>query len=92
MPETPINRRTGNAGSKAPPRLVPTDSGASPTTALGDSVERLDRSAAAEKAERIAEIIRRRRDTGFYHRTEVLHAVTQRLLESGDLERVELPG
>jgi len=50
--------------------------------------ERLGVDAASAKAQQVAEVIRRRRDDGFYHRPEVLQAVTERLLQSGDLEHV----
>ena len=81
-------RRSGEE-RHVPSRFGQTADASAIMSADQDTVQRLDAGAAAAKAQQIAEVIRRRRDSGFYHRTEVLHAVTERLLVSGDLELAE---
>ena len=63
-----------------------TRTSAAPSSRPVDSVELMEADIAAEKARSVAEHIRQRQESGFYHRTEVLRAVAMRLMDSGDLE------
>jgi len=50
----------------------------------------IDATNAEDKARHIAEVIQERTGNGYYHRMDVLREVVSRLLDSHDLERVNL--
>lgn len=53
----------------------------------GPTPHRIVPNGVEKKARRVAELIRERRDNGFYHRMDVLREVVSRLMESQDLDR-----
>ena len=83
-PLDPLHQDSGHRPHSAdgvigkPPVEKPVGAGMSgPKAGAMDDVE--------EKTRRLASLIRERRDSGFYHRADVLCEVVSRLLESNDL-------
>ncbi len=87
-PLDPLNRYGGERRQKAdrstnePPSATPVSPGMPAPLAIAvNDVE--------EKTRSVAELIRERRENGYYHRTDVLREVVSRLLESKDLDIAE---
>jgi len=88
-PVNPLGRRHGVRADRQAAEQKP----AAPDRAdqVRTFAARIDRDTATEKARDVAELIRRRRESGHYHRADVVRTVALRLLESGDLDRFVLP-
>ena len=76
-------RQKADRSTNEPPSARPVNSGRPAPQAIAvNDIE--------EKTRRVAELIRERRENGYYHRTDVLREVVSRLLESKDLDIAEI--